>query len=220
MNFLIFLGTFLGLFLVSRLFTSELGQFFVRKTKNPTLTIHLLAIVFFPGVLIHELGHFLMASILFVHTGEIEFLPKVQEDGIKLGSVAIGRTDPIRRLLIGVAPVVSGIGLLFLASYYLVPLWPISWKTLVFCYVLFEIGNTMFSSKKDLEGALGFLLLLIFIGICLFVLGARIPSFILAYFLSLAASDIFLQMALWIGGSLLLNSTLFLFLKLVDRRRY
>ena len=202
------------------MFTKELGFALMRLTRSNTLAIQLLALIFFPGVLIHELGHFLMASILFVPTGEIEFLPKVQEGGVKLGSVAIARTDPLRRLLIGLAPTVSGVGILLLASYYLGALWPLSWKTLLFCYILFEIGNTMFSSSKDLEGALGFLLFVGFLFACLFILGARIPQVVWQESIHIASLPIFLQISLWIVGSCVLNILLWGILRLTRKKYY
>lgn len=187
----------------------------MRLTRSQTITIQLLALIFFPGVLVHELGHFLMASILFVPTGEIEFLPKIQEDTIKLGSVAIARTDPFRRFLIGVAPVLSGIGILLLTSYYIQPLWPISWKSFLFAYILFEIGNTMFSSKKDLEGAVGLLLFIGFMALCLYLLGARLPESLVATFVMLSQWSLFLQIAIWLGASCVLNLFLLQLLRLV-----
>lgn len=161
----------------------------------------------------HELGHFLMASILMVPTGEIEFLPKIQEGGVKLGSVAIARTDPFRRFLIGVAPVLSGIGILFLASYYLHPLWPFTWRSAVFAYILFEIGNTMFSSKKDMEGALLLLGVIGFVVGGLVLLGARVPQAAIAFFMQLSQQQIFLTMSIWFFVSALLNSILYFVLR-------
>jgi hypothetical protein len=192
-------------------------MFFMKITRSQTTTIHLLAILFFPGVLIHELGHFLMASILLVPTGEIEFFPKIQEGGVKLGSVAIARTDPFRRLLVGVAPVVSGLGILFLASYYLSPLWPFSWRDFLFGYILFEVGNTMFSSKKDMEGALLLIGLLGFIAGGFFLLGARIPEGIVAWMLRFASLQLFFTMAVWLAMSAVLSLVLLILFRVWTR---
>ena len=57
----------------------------------------------------HELSHLLTAGVLFVRTGEIEFLPKMEGDQVKLGSVAIEKTDPVRRAIIGFASVFVGL---------------------------------------------------------------------------------------------------------------
>lgn len=42
-------------------------------------------------------------------------------------------------------------------------------------FVLFEVGNTMFSSRKDLEGALELLLLGMILAIALYFVGVRPP---------------------------------------------
>src|SRR5580704_5390415 len=89
------------LFLLSRNLTRVLSHFFYQLTKNKTFTISALAFLFFPGTVIHELAHALFAGLLGVHVGEIEFMPKIEGDKVKLGSVQIAQTDPIRRFLIG-----------------------------------------------------------------------------------------------------------------------
>jgi len=218
------LGIFVLLFLillgVSHVLTIQLGRFLMQVTKSTTSSIFLLALIFFPGVLVHELGHFLMASFLFVRTGEIEFLPKIQDGGIKLGSVSIAHTDPFRRFLIGVAPVISGLGILFVSVYYLPPFWPFSFRTVLFGYILFEIGNTMFSSKKDMEGALGLFLFLGFIGICLFILGARLPDGVMSVLLQFTHLEIFQEMSKWVGASIGVNIFLWAVLKAVTKKHY
>lgn len=218
MNLLFFIASFSLLFVVSRLLSRQLGYVLMRFTRNTTLSIYLIAILFFPGVLIHELGHFLMASLLFVPTGEIEFFPKIQEDELKLGSVAIARTDPFRRFLIGVAPVLSGIGILFLAGYYLSPFFPLSWKTLLFSYLLFEVGNTMFSSKKDLEGALGFILFILFMGVSLYILGARLPDAVTLWLHAFSQWTFLGEISLWLLAGSVINVLLWLLCKAIQKR--
>jgi hypothetical protein len=127
----------------------------------------------------------LVAEILQVPTGEFSFVPEVKtaEKEIKMGSLKIGDADPIRRTLVGVAPLLVGLAILTAIFYtQVLPVvqnaenflnQPASFYLLLglACYLLFIISNTMFSSKKDLET--------IFFPIILFVL---------------------IQTALWIGG--------------------
>lgn len=120
--------------------------------------VKILAIIFLPGTIIHELAHLLFAGVMLVPVGELSVLPEIEENGVKLGSVQIGKTDPFRRAFIGVAPVL--LGLFCIAAVFLfiqigqtgTPLW----QTILGLYLIFEIGNTMFSSKKDLEGMIVF----------------------------------------------------------------
>jgi len=161
----LFIFEFAVLFFLSRFVTSKLSF----------LPINLISFLFLPGIIIHELSHLLTASLLFVPVGEIEFIPQIEDGGLKLGSVAIGKTDPIRRFLIGVAPIIFGIALIF-GILYFVELSKLTgfgvW--LGGSYILFAIGNTMFSSGKDMEGALGLLIFVSVILIALFLTGFRI----------------------------------------------
>src|SRR5438105_14179391 len=115
-----FFAELFALFLLSRVLTRLLSVFFHRITRSQTITIYLIALLFFPGTLIHELAHFFMARLLFVPVANMEFIPKLNGSTVKLGSVSIARTDPIRRLLIGMAPFFIGtsilLGVLFLAT--------------------------------------------------------------------------------------------------------
>ena len=133
-----------------------------RKVFPKNIALWLYSIIFVPGTFIHETSHFVMATILFVPTGEMKLIPEYQEKGIKLGELAIAKTDPIRRFLIGISPIILGLtlilGFLYFASHnthYL------DMKIyLLLGYITFVIGNTMFSSKKDLEGAWKFFLVI------------------------------------------------------------
>ncbi|HRN96044.1 MAG TPA: hypothetical protein PLD54_01190 [Candidatus Levybacteria bacterium] len=166
------------LFITSRFISKAIFIFGHTITHSQSVASRLLAFIFFPGTLLHELSHWGMAKILFVHTGRVELMPEIHEDGLKLGSVQIARVDPIRRFLIGVAPLIVGSLLLGLISYYMLPYilnfsFTTSYLLLATCYiyVLFVISNTMFSSKKDMEGASALLIFIIFVITILFVAG-------------------------------------------------
>ena len=175
----IFFTELFVLFLLSKKLTRLLAFYFHAITRSKKATIFYLAILFFPGTFIHELSHYLMAVFLNVRVGNMEFFPEVQDHGVKLGSVSIAKTDPFRRLFIGMAPFLFGttiiIGLLYLGSYY--DLFSTYWFILLTGYAVFEIGNTMFSSRKDMEGALELLVVLFLLTIILYFAGLRLPAF-------------------------------------------
>lgn len=172
---IIFLAELSSLFYFSKLLTTSLAQLFYFLTKSHRATVSLLAAIYLPGTVIHELSHVITAGVLMVHTGEMEFTPQIREDGVKLGSAEIGKTDPIRRALIGVAPVILGsAAIIALLVYFhnLITTHQVSlWAYPVVFYLLFELSNTMFSSPKDLEGTLGVLVIIISFFIAIYLLG-------------------------------------------------
>lgn len=176
------------------LFFLEIGLLFflsriVSKTLSRFLSIHVLSFLFLPGIIVHELSHLLVSGILFVRAGDIEFTPKITDKGLKLGSVEIARTDPVRRSIIGFAPVFVGIsiiiGIVYLFSSNLVlfreNLYGVALMTLGAGYILFAISNSMFSSKKDMEGTLELVIALIVIFTVLYLIGLRMPSYFVEY---------------------------------------
>jgi hypothetical protein len=77
-------------------------------TGHETLTLYLYHILLLPGTALHELSHFLAASLLGVRVHSISLRPKLQGDKLQMGAVSIDQTDFIRWLLIGMAPLLGG----------------------------------------------------------------------------------------------------------------
>lgn len=124
----------------------------------------------------HELSHFLVAKILFVPVGKFSLKPQKLEKEIVLGSVAIARTNIVKRLLIGVAPVFTGLFIILAAAYVAVTRNMASEPTTValFIYFVFVVANTMFSSKTDLVGAWKVVLFGVLAAILFYLLGVRV----------------------------------------------
>lgn len=162
------------------------SRFLYRLTRNKKLTVNLLALLFLPGTILHEIAHWMTAKALFVPVGKISLYPKLTSGGVILGSVSMNKTDPLRRLLIGTAPVFFGVGIIVGALYFASKnnLLNNYWSILLLAYIVFEIGNTMFSSKKDMEGTIGLLLVVIFLGGICYLLGLRIQISAIMAFLS------------------------------------
>jgi len=117
-----------------------------------------------------------MAIILQVPVGNMQLIPKLTGNEIKLGSVEIAKTDPFRRVLIGMSPFLFGISIILGLFFYAFSnrLFYNQLFIVVLIYCVFEIGNTMFSSKKDMEGALKLLLILIVFVILFYMVGFRL----------------------------------------------
>jgi len=218
----LFIGELIFLFFLSQQLTKTLSSLFHKVTRNEIVTIHLLSILFMPGVIIHELAHALTASVLFVPVGEIEFFPKITEHGVKLGSVQIAKTDPIRRALIGFAPVMVGVSLIFLMLYYaaspgFLPQTSEIVKYLLVFFVLFELANTMFSSRKDVEGTIELLLALGILALIGFFVGFRIPQNVFDVFNDPSFVLLLQQACLFLGAPIVVDILLLALLRFIHK---
>lgn len=166
--FLLALGLLL---LLQRALHREIQAFFLILTRHPAVAMALFSLVFFPGVLLHELSHFVVARILGVRTGHFSLLPQPMADGrLQLGFVETTRADLVRDSLIGAAPLIAGGLFLAYASIYrlnLLPLWeylrhgqfsafwmgllvlPSSPDFPLWFYLTFAVSSTMLPSASD-----------------------------------------------------------------------
>ncbi len=90
---------------------------FLLLTRRAEVSLALFSLLFFPGIVLHETSHFLVASLLGVRVGGFSLIPRLtQASGVKggqsarlqLGYVQTVQTDVVRDALIGVAPLVFG----------------------------------------------------------------------------------------------------------------
>lgn len=87
----------------------EIQYIFLLLTRRQTVSLGLFSLLFFPGVLLHEVSHYVMAFLLGVHTGRFSLLPDLMPDGkLRLGYVETASTDIFRDALIGAAPLITG----------------------------------------------------------------------------------------------------------------
>jgi len=165
-------------------------------TGNKQWAIILYAIVLFPGVLLHELSHWITAKLLGVRTGKFSVLPKSIAGGsVQLGYVEYYKTStvgPIRESIIGSAPLVTGTAVVLLIAFKIFDIPALSasiasgevgllsnalvelFETpdfLIWLYLLFAISNAMMPSSSDRRAWPAFALIMIGFAIILFLLG-------------------------------------------------
>ncbi|HVP20353.1 MAG TPA: hypothetical protein VMS73_00675 [Anaerolineaceae bacterium] len=109
-NSLLWLLASLGLFLVvQRWLHQEIQLLFYILTRRLNLALTLFALLFLPGVLLHEASHFVVAKLLQVRTHRFSLIPQVTVKArLRLGYVETAQTDVFRDTLIGAAPLVVG----------------------------------------------------------------------------------------------------------------
>ncbi|OGO25126.1 MAG: hypothetical protein A2W33_06700 [Chloroflexi bacterium RBG_16_52_11] len=149
----------------------EIQGVFLLLTRRADISIALFSILFFPGILIHESSHYLVARMLRVKTGRFSLIPRRSGLGrLQLGYVETVHTDIMRDALIGAAPLLIGglvIAYIGLKQFNLDSLWESyqagaisSWReamTVIYhsadfwlwLYLAFVISSTMMPSRSD-----------------------------------------------------------------------
>ncbi len=167
-------------------------------TGNRGWAVILYAVVLFPGVLLHEISHWVTATFLGVRTGSFSILPRAQEDGsIQLGYVEYYRSNsvgPLRESLIGSAPLVTGTICVLLIGLKIFDFNQVAsaiqtgdveiltramtdllttGDAFVWIYLLFAISNAMMPSPSDRRAWPAFALSLVTAAVVLYVLGLQ-----------------------------------------------
>jgi len=78
-------------------------------TRRLEIAIAIFSLIFLPGVVLHELSHFIMSKLLRVRTGRLSLIPQQVGNGrLRMGYVETAQSDIFRDALIGFAPLLTG----------------------------------------------------------------------------------------------------------------
>ncbi len=100
---------FVALYWVSRRLAQSFMTTSYLLTGNENIASALYIVFVWPGTLLHETSHWLMAKLLGVKTGNISVMPKFSRKGpVRLGSVEVKGGNLLQMILIGVAPFFVG----------------------------------------------------------------------------------------------------------------
>jgi hypothetical protein len=144
---------------------------YIASGGNARFTMTVFSILFFPGVVLHEFSHFVMAKLLFVPTRGFSIIPKMMPEGyLRMGYVEVAETDIVRDSLIGAAPLILGnlvVAYIATSRLHLIPLWDVLrngqmslfWMGMtllpkvpdfwLWFYLTFAISSTMLPSRSD-----------------------------------------------------------------------
>lgn len=198
MPFLWVAAAFVALLLLQRWIHTHLHGISLLLMGKPERAVILYAIILLPGVLLHELSHWVTATLLGVRTGKFSLIPQAQRDGtIQLGYVEYykGRTlGPIRETLIGGAPLLVGTAVTLLIGFRIFGVTNVAAAVqtgdvdtmvlalrdiintndfLVWLYLLFAVTNAMMPSGSDRRAWPAFLLGMAALAVILYVLGLQ-----------------------------------------------
>jgi hypothetical protein len=163
---------------------------------NAERAVLLYALVLFPGVLLHEVSHWLFATLLGVRTGKFSLIPQRQRDGsVRLGYVEYFKgpnLGPIRESLIGGAPMITGTAVILLMGLHIfnindfgaavqsgnidllgtaIGAFFYTDDLLVWVYLLFAVANGMLPSRSDRQAWPAFLLIFAVVTVGLYLIG-------------------------------------------------
>jgi len=180
------------LLLIERWIHRHLQGVMILLTGDPEIAVVLYALPLLPGIILHELSHALAAILLGVRVGGISIRPKVKGKRVQLGFVPVEQTDVVRASLIGLAPLLTGSGVILAIGYWVFHLGTIGtallgrdWSTLfdqlrmamqaadawIWAYVIFAVSNTMVPSESDRRAWPPILIFLLICGVLVWVTG-------------------------------------------------
>lgn len=155
---------------VTRWFGTGIRALVLLPSGNAVAALYLHFAVLLPGTLLHEVSHWLAAHLLGVRTGRLQIGPEPTAGGaVRFGALEYVRPDPLRESLIGLAPLLSGAGVVLLVASWRLDLAPGAIVDLpsalsaarqavhaqdawVWLYLIVAVANAMLPSPSDRRG--------------------------------------------------------------------
>jgi len=154
-NNLIWISVFITQIVVLNLVAANFHSllFHITGLSSPTgsgkFSAKIAGFFLFTGTLIHELSHILMAAILFVRVKALNIKTETTEDKhIKFGTAEVELVDPFRNSLVGIAPLLFGVALIYILALG-INFINFGLLDLLKLFLISQISNTMFLSRSD-----------------------------------------------------------------------
>ncbi len=206
--FIAFALLLLALAWASRTIGLLIQEIVYRLTGSGDMAMVILFLVYLPGIFIHELSHWLMAKVVGLKTGKFRVWPQKKGKYIGMGAVTVNRGGTVRDSLVGMAPLLTGSGLMTLiagevfGADRLAGVWAQGnaldvvtsifdalaqqQDGLIWAWAIFAVANAMMPSASDRQPLKMLLLYLALVGI--------------GYVLLDSSGQLFLQVAQWLAG--------------------
>ena len=162
--------------------------------------------MYFPGTVLHELAHAVMAVSIGLKVRTISLIPSWKTGQLKLGYITYDKKDVFRGTLVGVAPVFVGIIFLFSMSYFGAFFQGSIGMNVVHAYTIFVISSTMFSSRQDMiDGIYVLPAFFIVISLIMYFIRGSIVSFLGSGFASQLLEPIFIKINFYLFITILIH---------------
>jgi len=104
-----FIVTLLSLLGLNRWISAHVQGVGLLLSNSKSAAVWFYFLLFLPGILLHEVSHYLTALLLRVKVGKFTLWPQMKRGGnLVLGSVQVKNVDPVRHSLVGAAPLIFG----------------------------------------------------------------------------------------------------------------
>jgi membrane-associated protease RseP (regulator of RpoE activity) len=167
-------ATFLLLLWLKRRITYSLQELSVRWVGDPDIALIIYFVIVLPGVIIHELSHWLAAKVLGVRVSKLSIGPvrKGRSRRVSLGSIQVRKVDPLRASLIGMAPLIGGTLIILLIGFLVLDMDQVGSAVVgqdaegilaelerlvhipdfwLWLYLIFSVSNAMLPSTSDMD---------------------------------------------------------------------
>jgi hypothetical protein len=152
-----------GLWVLATMLARHTQRTLLVFTRSPLFATRVYDILLFPGIVLHELAHVVVATLLRVHVLRVSLFQLRRSNDPRQGEVVVARADPLRMSLIGAAPLLLGIPVVLwllrvieippqgLSMASLEALRPIARDPLRVAglYTIWAVANAMFPSAAD-----------------------------------------------------------------------
>lgn len=143
----------IAIFIFSRAVLRHMFLFLHRFTRSQSIGIGVISILYFPGTVVHEMSHYIVALLLNLHPRDISLFPVIEGRRVQLGHVEYERAkgDFIRPILVGIAPLFGASAIIWLIVQTNLLMDGNWFVRLTLGYLLLSITANMFSSDQDLR---------------------------------------------------------------------